>query len=162
MKSAFLISIFALFFCSFLGAQQCVISTSQIAYNYHTGSAANFVFQSSIGGFIAEGDCNSLDYSSILTIYSSTTGFEKLKELVHLDVYPNPVSDKFVASWKPLSFRIQYTLVDIDGQVVRQGSIEPYVSKQEFSVDDLTGGVYFLRLFGQKNFSISKSITKIN
>jgi len=63
-------------------------------------------------------------------------------------IYPSPASEEvFLVSQNGVTFEnANYEIVDINGNIVQQGSLEAGSDKQTIGVSDLSSGIYFVRL----------------
>ena len=142
-------------------AQQCIMSSSQIVYNYHTGTSGALHFQSSIGGYGLTGDCNQLDYTSIFSNPFMITSVKNLQEVLAVNLYPNPVQNQLVLEWRPVAFEIKFELLNIHGELLQTGLIPAFASKKDFPTSDLPGGIYVLKIMGKSTLLFAKKFTKI-
>ena len=83
---------------------------------------------------------------------TAVTAIEKINPLAGFTIYPNPASNFFsiegIATGK-----IQYALYDIIGKQVKQGYFETNGAffNKKVEVDDLTPGIYFIKLSDNEN-----------
>ncbi|MBK8735323.1 MAG: T9SS type A sorting domain-containing protein [Saprospiraceae bacterium] len=161
MKKFLILS--SLYFCMtmFVYAQECIMSQSQIVYNYHTGTSGALHFQSSIGAYGLVGDCNSLDYTSIFSSPLITTGVKKVQDILTINLYPNPVQNQLILEWRSLAFEINFELLNVNGEILQKGIIPAFEFKKYFDTSDFPAGVYILKAMGNSTLLFTKKFTKI-
>lgn len=70
-------------------------------------------------------------------------------------VYPSPASDViYLVNKTELSAsQMTYQVVDINGNILREELFDASVYRQEISVDELSDGIYFIRILGENEIS---------
>ncbi|MBQ4803743.1 cellulase family glycosylhydrolase [Aquimarina sp. MMG015] len=108
--------------------------------------------------------------SGAFTIYFSNSNTapncqEQLKDpivendVIRIKAYPNPVSDKLMISQDNSFNNAQMKIVDISGKVIKTFSTITDTNMIELNVSELKAGVYFIKIFDQKNI-VTKQIIK--
>ncbi len=98
-------------------------------------------------------------------IEDETTDIELFTDNINdllLAITPNPVSDQAVIHWQVMREKnITITLVNIQGQEVRkifQGAVDGRKHQLTIPVNELTGGIYFLKAETENSVQIKKII----
>lgn len=69
------------------------------------------------------------------------------------NVHPNPFSEKFFVELPNGDYKV--SLINVSGQIVREMSVN---QSFEIQAEDLTSGVYFLKVFSEEKFYLTKLI----
>lgn len=84
---------------------------------------------------------------------------ENLNELVKVKVFPNPASDIVNISFEtPVDGEITILILDSQGKLVKTDLIEPSMSDKQINLQDLPGGVYYLRMTKGKLVNVYKVV----
>jgi hypothetical protein len=76
-----------------------------------------------------------------------TTVEENLGNAVEVSIFPNPASEAIrIRFTEPLDTEVKFDLVDSRGEHVITGMIEVAITEETINLQDLSGGVYFLRV----------------
>lgn len=107
--------------------------------------------------------------SGAFTIYFSNSNAapncqEQLKDPIvdseiRIKTYPNPVANKLIISQDNSFNNAQMKIVDISGKVIKTFSTITDTNMIELNVSELKAGVYFIKIFDQKN-TVTKQIIK--
>jgi hypothetical protein len=88
-----------------------------------------------------------------------TTVAENIDVLVNVKVFPNPVSDLVNIQFEsPTTEEIILTVLDSQGKLVKKDIVEINSSEKQLSLQDLAGGIYYLRLTKGKNINVYKVV----
>jgi hypothetical protein len=72
---------------------------------------------------------------------------ENLDIVVNVKIFPNPASDVInIAFESPVEQEIVITLLDSQGKLVKSDLIEPAMTEKQINLQDVPGGVYYLRM----------------
>jgi hypothetical protein len=72
---------------------------------------------------------------------------ENLDIVVKVKIFPNPASDVINISFEsPVEQEIVITLLDSQGKLVKSDLIEPAMTEKQINLQDVPGGVYYLRM----------------
>ena len=125
------------------------------AFYYSENKFENMTFTFDPAVMDSKGDMSYL-LSDVLIFYEDVlSGIdEEIALEKSLKIYPNPATTKLNIEIE-LSGQVRYKLIDILGNVVRQNSFTG--SNAEITVDDLPGGIYFLRI-ENSSVVISRSV----
>lgn len=152
------------FWISFLTnglTQDCIISNAQINYNYHSGSNGSLFFQSIIGGVSQSGECNTLDYTSILLNADIVNQISNLSQDFGLKIFPNPVSNLMAIEWISRNFEIKYHIYNLDGEILKSNTIPAFQTRITLNINEFNSGFYFIRFTGPNAIQFSKKFLKI-
>ncbi len=72
---------------------------------------------------------------------------ENLESLVKITIYPNPAVDVITLLLdEALEGEVAISVIDYMGRIVRTDFIEAFMHEKQINLQDLPGGIYFLRL----------------
>jgi len=84
---------------------------------------------------------------------------ENLDILVKVKVYPNPASEYITIQFEePVDKEVAVTLIDAQGRLVKSDLIEPAVTEKMISMQELSAGIYYLRLIRGKLVNVYKVV----
>jgi hypothetical protein len=84
---------------------------------------------------------------------------ENIDAEVHIKVYPNPASDVINIEFEfPVDNEIIITILDSNGRLVKRDVIEETMTKKEINLQDVSGGIYYLRLIKGKLINVYKVV----
>jgi hypothetical protein len=84
---------------------------------------------------------------------------ENLENLVKVTVYPNPVSDNLNISFgEPLDGEVKVFLINSQGKVVKTDVIEETIVEKQINLQDLSAGLYYLKLTKGKLSNVYKVV----
>lgn len=88
-------------------------------------------------------------------VYKDAVGLKKLKIInEELKIGPNPASDRITVSYADAALSSYFKtaeIVDAKGRVFKQLQITEAETRMEINTEDLTDGIYMLRLMDFKN-----------
>jgi hypothetical protein len=88
-----------------------------------------------------------------------TTVEEKLDVLVNIKVFPNPASDVLNIRFEsPVEEEIGLTILDSQGKLIKSDIIEASVNEKQINLQDLAGGIYYLKLTKGKLVNVYKVV----
>ena len=140
-----------------LGSPVCFTPTSSqwrtdnIALNSLIGqSNVMFAFENRSGW----GEGIYLDNINITAV----TGIESINSTDGFTIYPNPASTSFTIEGASNAGRVHYAVYNIVGEEIRAGDIAANGSgfNGKIQVDDISQGVYFIKVSDEKNIWIKK------
>ena len=91
--------------------------------------------------FIPNGGVGVVDMGAY-EFQGGSVGVSNIELLEHWDISPNPASDDVTITIEPSTSQGFIRLLDIKGRVLIQGLLESNISSYNFSVENLTSGVY--------------------
>lgn len=84
---------------------------------------------------------------------------ENLEELVKVTVYPNPACDYINISFgEPLDGEVRVFLINSQGKLVKTDVIGETIVEKQMNLQDLPGGVYYLKLTKGKLSNVYKVV----
>lgn len=84
---------------------------------------------------------------------------ENLDVLVNIKVYPNPASDVVNIQFEePADGEVVITLMDSQGKLVKRDLIEKAMTEKQMNLQDLPGGIYYLRMIKGKLVNVYKVV----
>ena len=84
---------------------------------------------------------------------------ENIDILVNIKVFPNPASDNLnIRFEEPIDGEVVITIIDSQGRVVKTETIESTTTEKQISLQELGGGVYFLRMTKGKLVNVYKVV----
>jgi photosystem II stability/assembly factor-like uncharacterized protein len=87
----------------------------------------------------------------------STTGIANQTQIVNsLKIYPNPASDKITVEISSNPSKSELSILNINGQELITGQITE--SRTQLDISNLSEGVYFVRLTGEKTVQLGKFV----
>jgi len=87
---------------------------------------------------------------------SSTTGIKGLKDSFNFSLFPNPATDKITIEISGEKVECNLTIVNIEGQELITRQINK--PKTQIDISSLPGGIYFVRLMGERTIQVGKFI----
>jgi hypothetical protein len=101
-----------------------------------TGTNDVFIFKSLL---LADSDSNNGGASSIT------------ENAMHVNLYPNPVSDKVYFTFDQLTEPATIAISSISGQTIKSKELAVGQVSDSFEMQDLTPGIYFVNITSGKN-----------
>jgi hypothetical protein len=84
---------------------------------------------------------------------------ENFDILVNIKVFPNPASDNLnIRFEEPIDGEVVITIIDSQGRIVKTEKIEAATTEKQISLQELGGGVYFLRMTKGKLVNVYKVV----
>jgi hypothetical protein len=84
---------------------------------------------------------------------------ENIDVLVNIRVYPNPASDIVNIQFEePADGEVIITLMDSQGKLVKRDLIEKAMTEKQMNLQDLPGGIYYLRMIKGKLVNVYKVV----
>ncbi len=84
---------------------------------------------------------------------------ENIDILVNIKVFPNPASDNLnVRFEEPIDGEVVITIIDSQGRVIKTETIESTTTEKQINLQELDGGVYFLRMTKGKLVNVYKVV----
>ncbi len=84
---------------------------------------------------------------------------ENIDNPVKIKVYPNPASDIINISFEtPVDGEITLAIYDSQGKLVKSDFVEPSMYLKQINLQDLPGGVYYLRMTKGKLVNVYKVV----
>lgn len=84
---------------------------------------------------------------------------ENFDILVNIKVFPNPASDNLnIRFEEPIDGEVVITIIDSQGRLVKTETIEATTMEKQISLQELGGGVYFLRMTKGKLVNVYKVV----
>lgn len=88
-----------------------------------------------------------------------TTVEENIEAVVTVKVFPNPASDVLNIRFEsPVEGGMEIILLDSNGRLVKRDVIEDQMSEKQLNLQDVPGGVYYLRLNKGKLVNVYKVV----
>ncbi|MBA4321533.1 MAG: hypothetical protein C0408_01825 [Odoribacter sp.] len=162
MKRNFLILMMILFALS-AGAQQIKQEVISSAGGFNVASGNTISISWTLGETIIP-TFTSSDGTLILTHgfqqkYIITAVEENFLDPVQVTVFPNPASDIVNIEFDtPTDGEIKLFLLDTQGRLVKTDQIEAAVTNKQINLQDLSTGIYYLRLVKGKLVNVYKVI----
>ncbi|MBK7626454.1 MAG: T9SS type A sorting domain-containing protein [Bacteroidales bacterium] len=84
---------------------------------------------------------------------------ENIDILVNIKVFPNPASDNLnIRFEEPIDGEVVITIIDSQGRLIKTETIEATTTEKQISLQELGGGVYFLRMTKGKLVNVYKVV----
>jgi len=84
---------------------------------------------------------------------------ENIDILVNIKVFPNPASDNLnIRFEEPIDGEVVITIIDSQGRVIKTETIESTTTEKQINLQELDGGVYFLRMTKGKLVNVYKVV----
>ena len=88
-----------------------------------------------------------------------TTVEENLDVMVNLKIFPNPASDIVNIQFEtPVETEIIVYLLDSQGKLVKKDIIESSMTQKQINMQDLAGGIYYIKLVKDKLINVYKVV----
>jgi hypothetical protein len=88
-----------------------------------------------------------------------TTVEEKLDVAVNVKVFPNPASDILNIRFEtPVENEVILTILDSQGKLIKTDVIEVTLTEKQINLQDLAGGIYYLKLTKGKLVNVYKVV----
>jgi hypothetical protein len=146
MKRSVFLTI-ALLFALAVSAQKQEVIASAGGYNTATGISISWTLGETIIPTFKAADNSIILTHGFQQQLIITTVEENLPDPVKVTVYPNPASDILnIAFDSPVEGEVTLVLINSQGKVVKTGTIEAASTEKQINMQDVPGGVYYLRL----------------
>jgi hypothetical protein len=124
---------------------------------FSTGEAewTSLAFAPNGNPYVAFGD--SLNGATVMKFDSVMTGIDEPKEF-GLSVYPNPADEHIIIGTLALPASSQLSIMNLYGQQLITCQITHI--KTQIDITNLPGGIYFIRLKGEKSIKMGKFIKR--
>jgi hypothetical protein len=84
---------------------------------------------------------------------------ETIYDLVKIKVFPNPVTEAVNIQFDaPLEEEISLDILDSQGKLIKTDIIEPASTVKEINMQDVAGGIYYIRLSSDKHINVYKVV----
>ncbi len=84
---------------------------------------------------------------------------ENLESLVKITIYPNPAVDVInLLLDEALEGEVEISVIDYMGRIVRTDFMEAFMIEKQINMQDLPGGIYFMRLTKGKLSNVYKVV----
>jgi len=84
---------------------------------------------------------------------------ENFDILVNIKVFPNPASDNLnIRFEEPIDGEVVITLIDSQGRLIKTETVESTTTEKQINLQELGGGVYFLRMTKGKLVNVYKVV----
>lgn len=84
---------------------------------------------------------------------------ENFDILVNIKVFPNPASDNLnIRFEEPIDGEVVITIIDSQGRLVKTETVEATTTEKQISLQELGGGVYYLRMTKGKLVNVYKVV----
>jgi hypothetical protein len=157
MKRSIFILISLLFAISATAQVKQEVIASAGGYNTASGLSISWTLGETIIPTFKNGDLVlTHGFQSQLII---TTVEENLDVMVNLKIFPNPASDIVNIQFEtPVETEIIVYLLDSQGKLVKKDIIESSMTQKQINMQDLAGGIYYIKLVKDKLINVYKVV----
>jgi hypothetical protein len=157
MKHSILILISILFALSVTAQVKQEVIASAGGYNTVSGLSISWTLGETIIPTFKNGDLVlTHGFQSQLII---TTVEENINLIVNLKIFPNPASDIVNIQFEaPIDGEIIVYLLDSQGNLVKKDIIESTMVEKQLNMQDLAGGIYYIKLVKGKLVNVYKVV----
>jgi hypothetical protein len=110
---------------------------------------------------VFEGLLNTDEVSFEAQFEEIATGITSMDEPKLLTIYPNPAENKIYIRSENLLKDAYYQVLDVNGRIVLQGSLDQVKSSYQVDIHSISDGVYLLKVIYSENKSIQNRFVKI-
>ncbi len=124
------------------------LSRTTITYNsYNNWETLTAAYDDDDNGVINTGEVYGTN-RYYYELWNNATRVEALPAATSFTVYPNPASARLSVRWSKTQVPVSYTVADIHGHTLSNGSVMTGASRLELDLSGYTPGYYFLSLTG--------------